>query len=856
MTAAFLALCLGAWPLPADAGRAEWAEPANWPAEPGWASAWPLLSFTPPGWSLSAGEADAGVGMSIDRAFSVTRGVPAVTIALINAPVDLTDPLVAGAWRLNAGECPDAGDTNGNGRLDVGDFASDGRVSDLNGNGALDLDDVVRALSDGVDQDQNGRVDDLCGWDFDRDAGVRSTLDAGTARWLAAPLDDGLDPVGACPGCTLEPWVDARLAGATSASAARVVVVAPFDGELSPALLSSLARERLVLTPASPSRASPLEVHPAVLAVRALSAAPDQSTAVLADGCGGPTRGGLQASARSCGLEATVLAAGVAGLAWSARPSLSPVEVEGLLGGGRIDAFGAVTNPAVALAHDAGRGLAALATPSSDAEQCWLRRPGGSAIEISCDGGVATDDVAADLDARPELGFVDLLERRGTSTWVTPLPAPPASARRGLVSVRWDAFGSLAPRFVDPEQLEFDVHAFSPAASRLPMAVGLLDADRRLDRVALDDDGHLLAVDIDGRPTGLSETLASAPADGPALVPSARGPVVVTTERSGRVVVRVGADSFTLEATRPLVRGAAVGPIDLDDEVDVAVADGEELHAWLLDSRGATSASWTQPSRATEVLLADLVGDGALELVAEQVFDSRGRPLLTLDGWVPSPWPAMLTRLEEGRARSLVQLEPRADGSIDLARYDVERALRAGDSLVERQRIATLRHVPAPGGMAATDFDGDARPDVLVPTVDGLLFAFNGEGVTVGDTPLSTWGTVLGAPTLGVKASQLQVAVRTTRGEVVTFLARGLVADLTWDGPGHDESNARNAQTAFHTRQLPGLGVPDPPIPPQGCHCGADASSVLLVALAVLRRRRPWAASPSDRPPQVPSSPS
>ena len=77
----------------------------------------------------------------------------------------------------------------------------------LNGNSAIDLDDVQRALSDGVDQDGNGRIDDLCGWDFDRQAPLVDAADAGRAqlRSLVAPIDDAREGLGVCPGCTVVP---------------------------------------------------------------------------------------------------------------------------------------------------------------------------------------------------------------------------------------------------------------------------------------------------------------------------------------------------------------------------------------------------------------------------------------------------------------------------------------------------------------------------------------------------------------------------------------------------------------------------------------------------------------------------
>ena len=48
--------------------------------------------------------------MGVDRAWSFTRGQPAVTIAVVGTGFDLADPVMARAWRLNDSEAPDAGD--------------------------------------------------------------------------------------------------------------------------------------------------------------------------------------------------------------------------------------------------------------------------------------------------------------------------------------------------------------------------------------------------------------------------------------------------------------------------------------------------------------------------------------------------------------------------------------------------------------------------------------------------------------------------------------------------------------------------------------------------------------------------
>ena len=78
---------------------------------------------------------------------------------------------VARSLRLNAGELPippgcAAQDCNGDGFVSVDDYAA---TPDGNGNGFRDGQDLILAFSDGVDDDGNGYVDDIAGWDFHDD---------------------------------------------------------------------------------------------------------------------------------------------------------------------------------------------------------------------------------------------------------------------------------------------------------------------------------------------------------------------------------------------------------------------------------------------------------------------------------------------------------------------------------------------------------------------------------------------------------------------------------------------------------------------------------------------------------------
>jgi hypothetical protein len=70
---------------------------------------------------------------------------------------------------LNAAELPVPGgcgsqDCNGDGFVSVDDFAAS--CADSNGTGFCDGQDLIRQYSDGVDDDGNGYVDDIAGWDF------------------------------------------------------------------------------------------------------------------------------------------------------------------------------------------------------------------------------------------------------------------------------------------------------------------------------------------------------------------------------------------------------------------------------------------------------------------------------------------------------------------------------------------------------------------------------------------------------------------------------------------------------------------------------------------------------------------
>jgi hypothetical protein len=169
------------------------------------------------------GDSTADTSPDAKTAWNITTGRPDVTIAVLDSGIKWND---AGAMtdlrrkvRLNTGELPlpqgcAKYDCNGDGVVDVDDYANDSRVN-LNDPrrvgpaGVITPQDLLIAFSDGTDADSNGFVDDIAGWDFvdnDNDPfdDVQYGHGTGEARDSNAEADNGGD-VGTCPNCTVLP---------------------------------------------------------------------------------------------------------------------------------------------------------------------------------------------------------------------------------------------------------------------------------------------------------------------------------------------------------------------------------------------------------------------------------------------------------------------------------------------------------------------------------------------------------------------------------------------------------------------------------------------------------------------------
>ncbi len=179
-----------------------------------------LFSFLPR-CAPQASDPEGASGMSLDTAWrDFTTGRPDTVIAYVEGGINWHEGGDAARRMdfhekvfLNRGELP--APTAANGYHDNGDpwfNALDWPdTPDANGNGIVDAEDLIVAYSDGVDDDGNGYVDDISGWDFYDGQNDPAWVDAeythanAQMRAAAATTDNGLREAGVCPDCTLLP---------------------------------------------------------------------------------------------------------------------------------------------------------------------------------------------------------------------------------------------------------------------------------------------------------------------------------------------------------------------------------------------------------------------------------------------------------------------------------------------------------------------------------------------------------------------------------------------------------------------------------------------------------------------------
>jgi hypothetical protein len=176
---------------------------------------WNLFSFTPRGAWLT----DQASGISADLAWKTTTGRRDVIIAVLDSGINWGERDLVNQFYLNRGELPEPRDAhgdwtpgvfdlNGDGAFNIRDYAEDPRAFDADGNGFLDPGDLIAIFSDGVDDDDNGYIDDISGWDFfedDNDPLDNVKFNHGTDRSkeAAAQGDNDLEGIGVAPDAML-----------------------------------------------------------------------------------------------------------------------------------------------------------------------------------------------------------------------------------------------------------------------------------------------------------------------------------------------------------------------------------------------------------------------------------------------------------------------------------------------------------------------------------------------------------------------------------------------------------------------------------------------------------------------------
>ena len=184
-------------------------------------------------------------GVRADSAWKYSIGDAETVIAILDSGIEWQEEELVTKVHLNTAELPapraDRGaplagdqpcsdfdgsgdDLNGDGAVNVLDFACDSRVEidggDVEADDMLEPSDLIAAFSDGVDDDSNGYVDDIAGWDFfdddndPFDASSCCSWDAhGSGRMLEAARstdegvggEPGIGEAGICPDCQVMP---------------------------------------------------------------------------------------------------------------------------------------------------------------------------------------------------------------------------------------------------------------------------------------------------------------------------------------------------------------------------------------------------------------------------------------------------------------------------------------------------------------------------------------------------------------------------------------------------------------------------------------------------------------------------
>lgn len=240
-------------------------DPANWPDDPDYGydisgegscigeglrcwtndtgGQWNFWSWVPPqtttrpGWRTE--EEALGAGTWTDLAWTRTTGDRRVVIAILDSGINWDERDLVNQHYISFAELDADGlderclpqpmpggppgfarhDRDGNGSLSMRDWFAGLTAEEAatlsaeidamgNQNGLADPGDLITFCSDGVDDDDNGYVDDISGWDFYMDDNdpmddTRFGHGTGEGRWSAAEGNNGIGRIGYCPNCSV-----------------------------------------------------------------------------------------------------------------------------------------------------------------------------------------------------------------------------------------------------------------------------------------------------------------------------------------------------------------------------------------------------------------------------------------------------------------------------------------------------------------------------------------------------------------------------------------------------------------------------------------------------------------------------
>ncbi len=723
-------------------------EPASLPAEFD-RNDYKRTSLRDPALARSPHQLCGQKGSAVDLAWGITKGRPEVRIAVLDSGIEWRN---AGEMRdladrayLNRGEvtppcATPSGDCNGDGRFSVADF---GAIPDLNGNGLADPEDLILnpKYSNHVDDDHDGYVDDISGWDFlfgDNDPLDTVNYGHGTGEaGDSTAADNGTGGVGTCPHCTFIPVrVGDSFIADSGRFAAGVLFALDSDAAVVQEALGTINNPRQSQmaidaayrrgVPVIASMADEESKHPNLpgtlehtLAVNSVRPGAGGSYLAL-NGCtnwGGHTFVSIPSS--SCSSEATGIMGGVAGLIVSeARDRgvhLTTDEIYQLVRSTADDVDFATPN-AVDPANDllSGSTVRYPTSPGWDATTGFGRLNAYELIKAVRDGRVPPE---ADLTSPqwfsvlPAKGSVDVRGRIAAPRashysyrveWTTGLQ-PPASPGAD----QWHVIASAAhrTRTQDGHLATLDLGSVAAAlggASGPPAdpKTGRSDEERftvRLRVVVTAEDGPTAGLE------GVSQKQIFVH-DDPALVAGmprriagagTASPVFADVEPGGGKEMVLATDDGRVHVYRSDLSEVPGFPVRTDRA------------PWWVEGRTARADDIPFARSAIGVgapVVTDLTGDGSPEIAVAD-----------LDGHVHA-WDAH-GRLLPGFAD--VHTNPWFSADSPLAQNSVNRTKRGFAN-----------------SLAAGDLDGDGRPELVGAALDRHVYAWHGDGTPVSGFPV------------------------------------------------------------------------------------------------------------------------